>query len=256
MPEGDAVRRTAIRLDAALAGRELSLAQIRVPRFAAVDLRGAVVSGTDTRGKHLLTRMQLGGRSLTLHSHLRMDGRWITGAASPRPCAGPAHLIRVWLGTGQSQAVGLRLAQVAVLAPGEVARVVGHLGPDILAADFDPGDAAARVAAAGRGLVEVLLDQRIVSGLGTMWAAELAHRIGVSPFAPGVAAERLRPGLAQVRLEMLAAVTAAPLVSRARLRVFERAGQPCRTCGTAIRAGRVGAPARERVTYWCPQCQR
>ncbi len=79
MPEGDAVRRAAIRLDAALAGGTLLVAEVRVPRFAAVDLRGATVAGTATVGKHLLTRMVHRGRKITLHSHMRMDGRWVTG---------------------------------------------------------------------------------------------------------------------------------------------------------------------------------
>jgi endonuclease-8 len=44
-------------------------------------------------------------------------------------------------------------------------------------------------------------------------------------------------------------------VTRRELRVFERTGQPCRSCGTPIRSGRVGVAPMARPTYWCPGCQ-
>lgn len=69
------MRRTARRLDEALAGRELVRADLRVPRFATVDLRGMTVLATHVRGKHLLTRLGDDRRALTLHHHLRMDGQ-------------------------------------------------------------------------------------------------------------------------------------------------------------------------------------
>ncbi|MFI2708463.1 DNA-formamidopyrimidine glycosylase family protein, partial [Nocardioides sp. CER28] len=73
MPEGDAVLRTARRLDRALTGGVLTRTDVRVPRYATVDLAGQPVTGTVTRGKHLLTRI---GADWTLHTHLKMDGSW------------------------------------------------------------------------------------------------------------------------------------------------------------------------------------
>ncbi|HCJ49544.1 MAG TPA: DNA glycosylase, partial [Microbacterium sp.] len=72
MPEGDTVFRAARRLDEALAGHEVTRFEIRVPRSAVADLRGEVVHGVVPRGKHLL--MRIGDQ--TLHSHLKMEGRW------------------------------------------------------------------------------------------------------------------------------------------------------------------------------------
>ncbi len=72
MPEGDTVFRTARRLDEAVAGAEVTRFDLRVPRFATLDLTGQPVHGVVPRGKHLLMRI---GDS-TLHSHLRMDGAW------------------------------------------------------------------------------------------------------------------------------------------------------------------------------------
>lgn len=253
MPEGDAVRRTARKLDEALAGGVLVRADLRVPRFATVDLRGARVLGTGTLGKHLLTRMELDGRALTLHSHLRMDGSWRIGP--PGPPRAPAHLVRVVLATAQAQAVGVHLHEVAVARTDLESQWVGHLGPDILAECFDAEDAVARVSVGGRPLVETLLDQRVLAGLGTMWAAEAAHHAQANPWADPAAVAGLAEALADVRERMLAAVESGPRAGRRDLAVFERVGQPCRRCGTAIRSGRVGSGVTQRLTYWCPGCQ-
>ena len=241
MPEGDAVRRSARVLDRALTGRVLVDADLRVPRFATVDLRDQCVTGTEAVGKHLLTRTDAG---LTLHSHRRMEGTWVTGPPDLR--TGPAHQIRVILRTAETAAIGLRLAMVEVAPTAQESRWVGHLGPDILADDFDP----ALVLPTDRPVVETLLDQRIIAGLGTMWAAEVAFAARVSPFAPAGRTD-LGPALAAIRGQMQASVTG----RRPRMAVFERAGQPCRVCGTVLRSGRVGRPPYDRITYWCPTCQ-
>ena len=251
MPEGDAVRRTARRLDEALAGQVLVRAELRVPRYATVDLRGLTVLATHVVGKHLLTRMADGNRAWTLHSHLRMDGSWRTGP--PGGPGGPAHQVRAWLGAEQAQAVGVHIHQVEVRPTAQEAVWVGHLGPDILAEQFDPAEVATRLAAADRPLVEALLDQRLVAGLGTMWAAELAWAARADPFGSTARVEGLAPELASLRARMQRAVVAPP--GRRELAVFERAGQPCRRCGTVLRAGRVGLAPQQRPTYWCPRCQ-
>ena len=74
MPEGDTVFRTARRLEEALVGADVARFDLRVPRFATVDLTGQPIVASVPRGKHLLLRI---GDS-TLHSHLRMDGAWLT----------------------------------------------------------------------------------------------------------------------------------------------------------------------------------
>lgn len=241
MPEGDAVRRTARGLDTALAGRVIEVSDIRVPRFATVDLRGQTVLETVAVGKHLLTRTDAG---ITLHSHRRMDGRWVTGPSDLR--AGPAHQIRVVLRTSDSAAIGLRVAMVEVAPTAQESRWIGHLGPDILADGFDthlrlPQD---------RPLVAMLLDQRVIAGLGTIWSAETAFELGHSPFAP-LGMTDASAALETTRRRMLASVEG----TRPRMSVFERTGQPCRVCGTVIRSGRVGTPPQDRITYWCPSCQ-
>src|SRR5690349_25060129 len=105
MPEGDAVLRTARRLDRALTGGVLTRTDFRVPRFATADLRGEPVTGTTARGKHLLTRI---GDDWTLHTHLKMEGSWATLRPGQRwPKA--AHTARVVLVTATAEAVGFQL---------------------------------------------------------------------------------------------------------------------------------------------------
>lgn len=226
-------------------------ADLRVPRFATVDLVGCEVIGTGVVGKHLLTRLQRGARAVTLHSHLRMDGRWVTGAAGPRPLAGPAHQLRAWLVTARSQAVGLRLTMLEVLPTSDEARLVGHLGPDILGEVFDAGAIAARIADQGpRPLGESLLEQRVLCGLGTIWTAETACYAGVSPWTESAQVPDLAAALAATRRAMQRS-----LAERVSYAVYGRLGLPCRVCGAVIRRGRLGSAPTDRITYWCPQCQ-
>lgn len=247
------MRRTARRLDAVLAGATLARAELRVPRAATVDLRGMRVLGTVVVGKHLLTRLVDDEHEWTMHHHLRMDGTWRTGPLGP-PRA-PAHEIRVWLASETAQAVGVRVHQVEVRATKDESHWVDRLGPDILADDFHAPVGAARLAAADRPLVEALLDQQLVSGLGTIWASELASATGANPATPTSQVTGLAAGLAEIRRRMQRSVLVGPGTPPPRHRVYRRTGQPCRACGTSIRSGMVGVPPNDRRTYWCPRCQ-
>src|SRR5208283_5467439 len=75
MPEGDTVWHTAATLRQHLAGHTLTRCDIRVPRFATVDLTGEVVDEVLSRGKHLFIRVG----PASIHSHLKMDGSWLVG---------------------------------------------------------------------------------------------------------------------------------------------------------------------------------
>ena len=155
---------TARRLHEALAGRTLTRTDFRVPRLATADLTGDVVTETVSRGKHLLTRTRSG---LTVHTHLRMDGSWRV-----RPAAEPVrdnHRIRLLLANDDWQAVGYQLGVVELIRTSEEERVTGHLGPDLLGADWDCAEAVRRLAAEpDRPIGEALLDQRNLAGAGSI----------------------------------------------------------------------------------------
>ncbi len=103
MPEGDTVYRAARSLDRALAGQVLTATSFRVPQLATVDLAGATVLRTLSRGKHLLTRIEA-DEAWTLHTHLKMEGAWQVYPPGQR-WRRPTHEARVVLSTEQKVAV-------------------------------------------------------------------------------------------------------------------------------------------------------
>lgn len=262
MPEGDAVRRTADRLDRALAGQTLTGTDFRVPQLATTDLAGATVERTATHGKHLLTRLTTpGGERLTLHTHLKMEGSWRTAALGERR-PGPAADARVVLETDRVVAVGLRLGLVELVATAEEDAIVGHLGPDLLGpwTEGDRAEAVARLTARpDRVLGEALLDQTVVAGIGTIWLAESCFVQGVCPVGPVSAVRDPARFLDRARQMLQSAMrTGRPVTTGDRRNpvwAYRRHRQPCLRCRTPLVSGEVGSPGRERSTYWCPRCQ-
>ena len=247
------VWRTARQLDEALAGRPLRRSDFRVPRFATTDLTGRAVTGTVSRGKHLLTRVDGG---LTIHTHLRMDGSWRIRPASdylPRD-----HRIRLILANDARQALGYLLGIVEVLPTQNEERVVGHLGPDLLGPGWDPDEAVRRLRAGpGRAIGEALLDQRNLAGIGNLYKAEVLFLRGVNPWQPtgtvtdlGAMAELARR-LLDANKDRIGQVTTGSRRRGEETWVYGRRGRPCRRCGTPIRS----EGQQDRITYWCPSCQ-
>jgi endonuclease-8 len=259
VPEGDAVYLTARRLDRALAGQTLTRSQFRWPSLATVDLAGATVQRTGTHGKHLLTRLERDGVPLTLHTHLKMEGRWRVVDLGRRWPA-PTHEVRVVLSTERKEAIGFSLGIVELLPTADEDQVVGHLGPDLLGKTWD-GEAAARrlVAAPDRLLGEVLLDQTVVAGMGTIYVAESCFVHGASPLAPVGTVRDPERLLTRGRMMLQTGVrTGRPVTTGDRrdpLWIYGRHRQPCRRCGPIVQAGPIGPPDKQRTTYWCPRCQ-
>jgi endonuclease VIII len=260
VPEGDTVWRAARTLDQALTGQVLTATEFRVPSYATWDLRGATVTETVSRGKHLLTRID-GDLPWTLHTHLKMEGGWRVlkpGQRWPRP----AHTARVVLTTDATVAVGFQLGIVEIVARDDESAVVGHLGPDLLGPDWDPDVAVTRLQRLpGRAVKEALLDQRNLAGVGNMYANELCFVAGVAPSTP---VERL-PDLRRMVLrahQMLdlnrqraQQSTTGDLARGRQFWVYNRGGEPCRRCGTRIEQSMLGREGEERTTFRCPRCQ-
>lgn len=258
MPEGDTVWLAAKRLDATLAGRRLTRGELRVPELATTDLAGLAVNAVVPVGKHMLTRLDDGR---TLHTHLRMDGSWLISPASAR-WAVPAHQVRVVLATDRHQALGRRMHDVQVLPTADEGRVVGHLGPDILAAEWDVEEAARRIGARPAiAIGEALLDQRNVAGIGNLYENETLFLCGATPWTPvtDVADVRrildLAHRLMSTNREHPEQTTTGELRRGETHWVYGRAGEACRRCRTGIRHARLGPVPATRITYWCPTCQ-
>lgn len=251
MPEGDTVWHTAALLREHLVGRTLTRCDVRVPRFAAVDLTGHVVDEALSRGKHLFIRVG----PASIHSHLKMDGSWRVGDRPVRV----DHRARIVLEAGAVRAVGVDLGMLEILDRDRAADAVAHLGPDLLGPDWDAARAAANLTARpDRPLAEALLDQRVLAGVGNVYCNELCFVTGHLPTAPVDAVTdphrlvgRARDMLWINRFRWNRCTTGDTRPGR-QLWVYGRAGQPCRRCRTPVEHSNAG----ERVTYWCPVCQR
>ena len=259
MPEGDTVWLTAKRLHDALAGEQLVETDFRVPRLATVDLTGRAVREVRARGKHLLARIE---PDLTVHTHLRLDGSWRLARGAAVPTGGPRHQIRVLLRTAGWTAAGYRVHDVDVLPTREEDRLVGHLGPDLLGADWDEDEAVRRLRSQpDRTLGEALLDQRNLAGIGNLYKAETLFLSGLSPWVSVADVPDLAGVVRRAHSLLLAnrdrweQVTTGNSRRGEQLWVFERPRLPCRRCGTPIRVEAQGIPPHDRLTYWCPSCQ-
>ena len=260
MPEGDTVWLVARRLDDALSGGVLTRADLRVPAISTVALVGRSVLATVSRGKHLLTRVEGG---VTLHTHLRMDGMWHLYRPGTRWHGGPEHQIRVLLSTSEWDAVGYRLPVVELVDTRDEDTVVGHLGPDLLDPAFDLDDALRRLRSEpDREIGQALLDQRNVAGIGNLYKAECLFLAGVSPWTRVSDVPDLDQLVETARrlLELnkgrAAQITTGDDRTGYGHWVFERTRRRCRRCGTPVRAAMQGQAPYDRITYWCPTCQR
>jgi endonuclease VIII len=280
VPEGDTVWNTARALHRALAGERLTGTDFRVPRLATTDLSGWTVRECASRGKHLLLRVAddragadreptgprpdparapaTGAAALTLHSHLRMEGSWRTYPPGARWAARPAHVIRVVLRTARAVAVGYHLHDLALVPTPREDDLVGHLGPDLLGADWDPAEAVRRLRGhPDTAIAEALLDQASLAGIGNLYKCELLYLRGVWPWTPVRDTPDL-PGMVALAHRLLLAnrgrwtQSTTGLLHRGQTTyVYGRRAEPCRRCGAPVGRAEQG----ERVTYWCPRCQ-
>ncbi|OBG23360.1 DNA glycosylase [Mycolicibacterium celeriflavum] len=251
MPEGDTVYRTATKLRDALQGKELTRCDVRVPKFATVDLTGCVVDEVRSRGKHLFIRVG----DASIHSHLKMEGAWLVGGQIRRV---PGHKIRILLHTNDSRVAGVDLGVLEILDREHDMEAVAHLGPDLLGDDWEPRVARANlVKDPDRPLGEALLDQRVMAGVGNVYANELCFVTGYLPTTPVSEVkdplrmvQRARDMLWLNRSRVNRTTTGDTRGGRD-LWVYGRRGRPCRRCGTPIDSD----SSADRVSYWCPVCQ-
>lgn len=223
--------------------RRLSPSQLR-------SLRGARIDSVERRGKHQLIRLDDGR---VLHAHFRMTGDWhLDRASDPLPRFARAAIL---LGDGSRVVLDdPRALSTLDLHPAGSALELG-LGPE----PSDPSLTARALhamLAKRRGPIKpVLLDQRVVAGLGNIYVAEsLWHaRIAPTAVASSLSARDVSRLLAAIR-RVIDRATGARYTDESvnRLSVYDREGQPCRRCGTKIeRIVQAG-----RSTYHCPSCQR
>jgi endonuclease-8 len=250
-------------MDEALAGERLVRAELRHPRLVDTPLTGRTVLGVRSVGKHLFTRFDDGS---SLHTHFKMDGAWHLYRPGEK-WRDRAHDARAVLETPQRVAVGFRLHDMALVRTDRESELVGHLGPDLLAADWSDAmaeEATRRLAEqADREIGDALADQRVMAGVGNLYKAEVCFLLGVSPWtrigdlpdgtvARAVALSRKLLLRNAFRPEQ----STTGEIRRGRQHwVYQRTGRGCLRCGTAIRSGVQGMHVPVRHTWYCPQCQ-
>lgn len=278
MPEGDTVLRTARRLDQALAGRPLVRTELRWPTLGEADLAGRTVTEVVAYGKQILTRIEAADPAkrqprfptvppdaLTLRSHLRMEGRWYIHArdAEPWPPRNRGS-VRAVLGGTEWTAVGTWLGLLDLIPTSTESTLIGHLGPDIMADEFETGGAleAQRrlLADPSRHVGAALLDQTTVAGIGTMYMAEALFVQKVSPWTP-IGDVDVPALLSTARRLLLRGATQAVPTTTGNPRkgmdkwVHGRSGRPCQRCGATLRVAQIGPALKERPAFYCPVCQ-
>jgi endonuclease-8 len=272
MPEGDTIFRAAQALHRALAGHTVTQFESVYPALTRVaedrPIVGRTVESVSARGKHLLIAFS---GDLVLRTHMRMNGSWHLYRPGIR-WQRPARDMRVLAATANAVAVGFNVPVAELMTTRDLARhkELSALGPDLLGAPFDRDEAVGRMRARGRdAIADVLLNQRVVAGIGNVFKSEILFLAGIHPFTPvsGLGATELER-LVDISREQLAAnvmtrsQTLSPVIGRrttrsldpnSRLWVYGRGGKACRRCGAAIQARKTGLDAR--LTYWCPRCQ-
>jgi endonuclease-8 len=248
VPEGDVLFRTAATLQKWLAGREVTAATA-----TAAPMVGRTVDQVEANGKHLLVRFDSGH---VLHTHLRMSGSWHVYSTGERWQRPPSQA-KVSLTCGSRVAVCFNAPIVELLAPGgeRAHPSLAGLGPDVLdrPLDVDEIRRRARRRPPATALGELLLDQRVVAGIGNIWRCEALFLEGRSPWAPvsGLTDDELDALVGTAGRIMEASL--GPFAGRPARWVYRRTGQPCLRCRTAIRSRPQGEQAR--TAYWCPTCQ-
>ena len=240
---------------------------LRIPfpdRFAA-RLRGATAVAVSRRGKYLIVELSSGE---TLIMHLGMSGWFHVAPIGDRSReADPHDHVAFVMSSGQTVLFNdpRRFGFMDLAVKGRLAEYpsLSAMGPEPLSIEFDDASLARACKGKKVSLKVALLDQRVVAGLGNIYASEALHDARLSPLrkastiatgsgAPKKAATELARSIKTVLLSAIRR-RESPYRS-ARFKVYEREGQPClrRGCGGAIRRLTQGG----RSTYYCPKCQR
>jgi len=225
-------------------------------------MQGRRVVEVDRRGKYMLFRLD-DGRWLIMH--LRMTGKVRVVDAS-EPLRSHDRLIfhltngRDWRFEDQRKFGRVYLVE-------DPAEVIAKLGPEPLGDDFTPGYLAQTLARRTAPIKSLLLDQRIVAGIGNIYADESLFRARIHPLRPGGSLTLGETGALVGAVKAVLSQALAEMGTTLRdyrrpdgsvgafqnsLQVFQRTGEPCPSCGAPIQRIVVGG----RSTHFCPQEQR
>ncbi|MDR2280367.1 MAG: Fpg/Nei family DNA glycosylase [Gordonia sp. (in: high G+C Gram-positive bacteria)] len=272
MPEGHALHRLARRQQRHFGGQRVRVTSPQ-GRFAheAAQLDGLVFRRAEAWGKHLVHRYSADavGRldaGLIVHVHLGIYG---TFSEEPSPMGVPTGQVRMRI-EGPDIGTDLRGPNACELyTPADLDALVARLGPDPLRSDADPERAWRAISRSRRAIGSLLMDQKVIAGVGNIYRAEVLFRAGVDPHRPGTSISRDEFDEMWADLLHLMPIGArhgkihvvrpdddhgapAYAVDRPRTYVYRRTGEECRLCRTPI----AWQEMEGRNLFWCPSCQR
>ncbi|OAH41655.1 DNA glycosylase [Dietzia cinnamea] len=272
MPEGHTLHRLARLHTEYFAGGpvRVSSPQGRFADHVVVD--GRHFDRATAVGKHLFHHYEGG---LAVHVHLGLYGFFDThlvpeGQDPPAPVGQVRMRVGAIADGAPAHWVDLRgPTRCEVIAEAEVGDVRDRLGPDPLDPDAEPERAWARIARSARPIGALLMDQKVLAGVGNVYRAEVLFRHGIDPFRPGKDLDRAQfdavwddlVALMEIGVRTGAIHTIRPEhdhgdvprrgADRPRNYVYQRDGWECRVCGDQVRQQAMEA----RTLYWCPTCQ-
>jgi len=215
-------------------------------------VRGTVITAVERRGKHQLLALSSGD---TLVVHFRMTGDWLVGTSG----TDAPKFARVVIDLDDGQRVSLvdprALSTATLHRSGEASLPV--LGPDAADPSVSVDVFGAALARRRVPIKVALLDQRVLAGVGNIYAAEA---LWLARIDPRVVASSLTKARQRRLLEAIRAVLAKAQRTTGRYRdsgvgrfeVYDREAAPCSRCDTPIARIVQGG----RSTYFCPWCQR
>ncbi|MCE7079237.1 Fpg/Nei family DNA glycosylase [Streptomyces sp. ST2-7A] len=283
MPEGHTIHRLAGRLGERFGGRSVRV-DSPTGRFAdgAALIDGHRLTATEAHGKHLFLSLTAPGTppgaaapdgpvlTRLLHVHLGLYGSFRLHRG---PAGEPEGQVRLRLATEEDHAVlrGPRVCEL--ITRGEKQEFHRSLGPDPLRNDAEPDRAFARISRSRVPVAALLMEQRILAGVGNVYRAEVLFRNRVDPHLPGRELDRERweaiwrdltvlmpEGVRTGRIDTVRPEHAPEAMGRPPRRddhggevyVYRRLHQRCFLCGGWIRAEEM----RGRNLFWCPGCQK
>ncbi|WP_030783250.1 Fpg/Nei family DNA glycosylase [Streptomyces sp. NRRL S-920] len=228
---------------------------------------GRVMETAEAHGKHLF--LGFGGGDW-VHIHLGLFGKYALGESPAPP---PTDTVRLRL-LNDAYYSDLRGPTTCALITDDEKRAIHErLGPDPLRAGDDPGKAYRRISRSRTTVAALLMDQKIVSGVGNVYRAEVLFRHGIDPYLQGKDLTEaqwsaiwadlvalMREGVRLNRIDTVRPEHTPEAMGRpprvddhgGEVYVYRRANMPCHICGGEIRTAGLAA----RNLFWCPGCQR
>lgn len=264
MPEGHVIHRYALDHRKRLAGR---VVQARSPqgRFSAGAgrINGRTLLDVAAHGKHLFYRFE---RTESLHVHLGLYGRFLSFDTDPPP---PTPATRLALSSEEQTIYLAGPSACDLVDPSAEQMILDRLGPDPLKNGAEANRVITFASNLARRRIPIgaaLLDQSVIAGIGNIYRSEALFVSGIDPhreantLASGEAARlwdtcvaMLEKGLAAGRIVTVARsrVPQGRRRNGAGLYVYQRDGQPCRSCGGPISRAEMA----NRTLWWCRACQ-